>query len=446
MKLILKFFVLIFLMAESKVGASQALVELTLKDAQDYAIKNAFSVKTTGYDAMTAKLKSDALLGTGLPQISGSLQYNNYINIPTQLLPAEFLGGRPGDYAPVRFGVPQNVTAGISATQILFNGTWLVGLQASKAYASLQEKNVSKSHVDIKNNVAQTYYVALISQRNSALLKQSREVLSKSLEDTRQLLINGFVEEQDVEQLQLTLADLEIKISNADQQVGLTMDMLKFTMGMPIETQVVLKEDADALVSENSLEFLNTAAVLDNNIDVLVVQDALKMQELNLKAERSKLLPSAAAFYNLQAQAQRQEFNFFDTSKQWFPIQLWGLQISVPIFSGMSNAKNIQIAKVQLQQSQDLVNFTKQSKQLEYNNARSAYRFAFENYNNAKSSMELSNRILDKTRIKYKEGVSSSFEVAQIQGQALTAQGQYIGAMINLLNAKTAMQKILNQL
>ncbi len=446
MKFKLKYVLFTSLIVWSGSGFSQAMVELTLKDAQDYAVKNAFAVKSTGYDALEAKLQSDALLGTGLPQISGSLQYNNYINIPTQLVPAQFFGGAPGEYAPVRFGVPQNVTAGLSASQLLFSGTWLVGLQASKAYASLQEKNVSKSQIDIKNNVSQTYYVALISQKNASLLKESREIISKSLGDTQQLLVNGFVEEQDVEQLQLSLTDLDIKISNADQQVGLTMDMLKFSMGMPLETQVVLKEDAEAMVAENSLELLNSAAILESNIDVLVVQDAMKMQELNLKAERSKLLPTASAFYNLQAQAQRQKFDFFDTSKPWFPIQLWGVQISVPIFSGMSNSKKIEIAKVQLQKSQDVVNLTRQSKQLEYNSARSAYRYAFENYNSSKSSMELSNRILDKTRIKYKEGMASSFEVAQLQGQALTAQGQYIGAMINLLNAKTAMLKILNQL
>lgn len=432
--------------AASLQGQAQEIAELTLKEAQDYALKNAYSVKSANYDALSAKLNSDALLGTGLPQVSASLQYNNYIDLPTSLVPAQFFGGPPGEYAKLRFGVPQNVTAGISASQLLFNGTWLVGLEASRAYAELQKKNINRSQVEIRNSVAQMYYVALVARKNEALLKESREVLSKMLGETEQLHQQGFVELQDVEQLQLALNDLDVKVSNAGQQTSITLDVLKFSMGMPLQTELRLKEDIDALVADNSLELVNSAFAVENNIDYLLVQDAKKMQELNLKAEKSKLLPSAAAFYNLQAQAQRDEFNFFDTSLPWFPIQLWGIQISVPIFSGMSKSKNIEIAKVSLQQSTDLVNMTRESKLLEYNNAKSAYRNAFETHQSAKASMQLSNNILEKTRIKYKEGLSSSFDISQAQTQAIQAQGQYIGSMIELLNAKTALLKILNQL
>ena len=418
----------------------------TLKQAQDYAVKNAFTVKSTQYDALVAKLTSDALLGTGLPQISGSIQYSNYIDLPTSLVPAQFFGGKPGEFAKLKFGVPQNMNAGISATQLLFNGTWLVGLEASKAYAELQKKNTTRAEVEIKNAVAQAYCIALISEKNLQMIVASREVMAKMLSDTKQLNDNGFVEIQDVEQLQLNLNNLDIRRIDAEQQVLLTKDVLKFSMGMPLDQAIVLSENLEEMANANSLELLNTVFDPMSNIDIQVAKEGMHMRALNVKAEKSKLLPTAAAFYNMQTQAQRNEFNFQDTNEPWFPIQLWGLQLSVPIFSGFSKSKNIEIAKVQLQQTTDMVSYSIQAKQLEYNKASGSYRTAFETFQSSKASLDLSERILTKTRIKYNEGMSSSFEIANIQSQNIAAQGQYIVAMMNLMNARIALLKSLNQL
>jgi len=266
------------------------------------------------------------------------------------------------------------------------------------------------------------------------------------LADTKQLNTNGFVEVQDVEQLQLNLNNLDIRRMEAEQQVALTKDVLMFSMGMPLGQIIQLTDDIDTMANENSLELLNASFDAGSSVDIQVAKEGLHMRALNLKAEKSKLLPTAAAFYNLQAQAQRDKFNFQDTSLPWFPIQLWGVQVSVPIFSGLAKSKNIEIAKVQLQQTTELVNNAMQGKQLEYNKASGAYRTAFETYQSSKASMDLSERILTKTRIKYNEGMSSSFEIANIQSQNIAAQGQYIGAMMNLMNARIALLKSLNQL
>jgi len=298
----------------------------------------------------------------------------------------------------------------------------------------------------VKNAVAQAYCIALISEKNLKMIADSREVMAKMLGDTKQLNENGFVEIQDVEQLQLNLNNLDIRRIDAEQQVALTKDVLKFSMGMPLDQTMQLTDNIDALANDNSLELLNVAFDAGTNIDIQVAKEGMSMRALNVKAEKSKLLPTAAAFYNLQTQAQRDEFNFHDTKMPWFPIQLWGVQLSVPIFSGLSKSKNIEIAKVQLQQTSDMVNYSMQAKQLEYNKASGSYRTAFETFQSSKASLDLSDRILTKTRIKYAEGMSTSFEIAQIQSQNIASQGQYIGAMMNLMTARIALLKSLNQL
>lgn len=421
-------------------------VSMSLSEAQDYAVKNAYAAKSASYDVDVAALQTEELIGIGLPQISGSVQYQNYLNLPTQLVPAEFFGGQPGEFAKLQFGTSNNMTVGLSASQLLFNGSWLVGLEASRSFASLKQKQKAQTEKQVREDVANSYHLAVIAQDNLSLLQGSREVLSKTFTDTKALFEVGFVEEQDVQQLQLSLNDLDNRIASAEQQVKLTRDLLKFQMGMPLITELQLSENSDVLVSAATLDVLSIPFSAESHIDYQLTLGALGMQQLDLKNQRSKRLPTLGAFYNLQTNAQRNEFSFFDTSEPWFPIQLWGIQLNVPIFSGLSTNKAIGKSRVEVQRMTDLAAMTKEGIQLQYNTARTEYSYALQNFNATKDNLALAEKILEKTRIKYTEGLASSFEVSQSQSQVIQSQGSYIGALLNLMNAKVKMSAALSQL
>jgi outer membrane protein len=426
---------------------SQAqVVSMSLKEAQDYAVKNAYASKSASYDVDVAALQTEELIGIGLPQINGSVQYQNYLNLPTQLVPAEFFGGQAGEFAKLQFGTSNNVTVGLSATQLLFNGSWLVGLEASRSYASLKQKQKTQTEKQVREDVANSYHLAVIAQDNLTLISGSREVLNKTFTDTKALYDVGFVEEQDVQQLQLSLNDLDNRIASAEQQVKLTLDLLKFQIGMPLATELQLTENSETLLNSATAEVLTAPFSADMHIDYQVTLGALGMQQLDLKNQRSKRLPTLGAFYNLQTNAQRNEFSFFDTSEPWFPIQLWGIQLNIPIFAGLSTNKVIGKARVEVQRMTDLTAMTKEAIQLQYNSARTEYTYALQNYNATKDNLALAEKILEKTRIKYTEGLASSFEVSQSQAQVIQAQGSYIGAMLGLMNAKVKMSNALSQL
>jgi outer membrane protein len=416
---------------------------LTLQEATDFALKNAPSLKGASYDAQVAQLQTEELIGIGLPQVSASVQYQNYLDLPTSVVPGDFFGA-PGQEIRLQFGTPHNMTAGISASQLLFNGSWLVGLQASKAYAELQNKNIRSSEIEIKEDVQQYYHLAAIAKKNVEVLSQTKAVITQLRDETNLLFKEGFVEEQDVEMLTLSISDLDNRINAATEQEKLTLNMLKFVIGMPVAQEVTISQTADELMGATALE--NAPFSAEANINVQLAENGLVLQELALKNEKAKLLPNAAAFYNLQTQALRQEFNFFDTSKPWFPIQLWGVQMNIPIFTGGSQAKSIEKAKVEVQRSKDILNTAKEGAFVAYQSAKISYDFALKNYDNAKQSLNLSQRILDKTNVKFKEGLSSSFEVSQSTTQVLQAQGTFIQALLNLLDAETALKKALNNL
>jgi outer membrane protein TolC len=415
---------------------------LTLIQAQDYALKNAFQIKSAQYDKSSADFTSDELLGIGLPQVNASVQYQNFIDLPTSIIPGDFFGA-PGQDVKVQFGVPHQMTVGLSASQLLFDGTWLVGLQASKAYAELQRKNITKSEVEIRAKTAEAYSVALTTQANVTVLRELLTNMQQLLSDTEAMQKAGYSEQQDVDQLMLSVNELMIQIGYTEQYVNITKDILKFTIGMPLSNEISLTDTWESLTANEGDDVL--AFNPSNNIDVQLVENGLLMQQLNVKSKKAALMPNFGAFYNLQTQGLRDEFDYFDTSMPWFPIQLWGLQLNIPILSGGTKSKTIKKTEVEVQRLTDMVSMTKEAVQLEYNTATTELSFSKKNMTQAKANLELAKSILDKEQVKYREGLSNSFNITQRNQQVINAQSAYVMAAISHMNAQTKLNKVLNK-
>ena len=416
--------------------------QLSLIQAQDYAVQNSFQVKNAQHDKSSADLTSDELLGIGLPQLNGSLQYQNFINLPTSIIPGDFFGA-PGQDVKVQFGVPHQMTAGLSASQLLFDGTWLVGLQASKAYAELQRKNIQKSEIDIRSKTAEAYSTALTTQANLLVLRDMLANMQKLLNDTEAMQREGFSEQQDVDQLMLSVNDLLIQIGYTEQYVKITQDLLKFTIGMPLSTEIELTDTWESLMETAGDDVLSFNPA--STIDVQLAENGLLMQQLNVKSKKAALMPNLAAFYNVQTQGLRDEFDYFNTSLPWFPIQLWGIQLNVPILSGGSKSKTIKKTEVEVKRMTDMVSMTKEAVQLEYNTATTELAFSKKRMTQSKSNLELAKSILQKEEIKYREGLSNSFNITQRNQQVINAQSAYTNAAIAHMNAQTKLNKVLNK-
>ncbi len=422
----------------------KAQQKLTLLQAQDFAIKNANSVTQSRYDEELAKIQVDQVLAIGLPQLNGSVQFQNFLNLPTSIIPGAIFGA-PGQDVKVQFGVPYQMTAGLTGSQLLFDGSWFVGMQASKEFTQLAAIKTKKSEFEIKHQVAQSYFLAVIAKETIQLYEEGKKLIAQSLQETKSLYKEGFVEEQSIDQLQLALNEWESRIIIAQANATLTLDLLKFNMGMPLNNEIDLQDNSGTLTADASTALLEAKFIAESNYDVQIINKAMSLQGLNIKSKKAALLPNLAGFYNLQTQALRREFDFADTKKQWFPIQLWGVQMNVPILSGGGKYKSIKRAEVELAQLNANSNMAKQGAQLAYKNAQTAYLTALKSVENAKASLELSNKIFAKTNLKFKEGIGTSFELTQVNNQVLQAQGGYVQALLQMLNAKDQLQKALNQ-
>jgi outer membrane protein len=439
---VLRLCVVVFLLATT-VANAQERIEMSLQQIQEYAFKNSVTNRNATYDAEAAKYNTESLKAIGLPQIEGSVQFNNYIYAPFSIIPAGTFG--PTDFR-VRFGNPYTLTVGATASQLLFDGTWLVALEASRSYEKFIDQQVKKTSVDVKSSVTNSYYLALISAENVALLKDSKEQLVNTLNQTTALYEAGFTEVENVDQLQLAVNDLNIQISYAEQQSKLALDLLKFQIGMPLTTDLVLTDKLQAFVEAGAADLMGTTFLPENTLDVQLAASGIQLQQLNLKSKKAAYLPSVGAFINFQTAAYRQEFNLFDTSLPFFYGNLWGINMSVPILSGGRRKYEVKKVEVELKRVQDMEVMARQGVELEYRSSRSELQNALEALQASESSLKLAQSILQKTQIKFNEGLGTSFDITQKNTQLLTAQGQYIQAMMKALTARTRMAKSLNQL
>lgn len=441
--------VLLFLMVgvslSLKLAAQSSTHTFSLAEAQQYAIEHSYMSLNADKDVLLSEKVVNETISTGLPQINATGSYQRYVQTPVQLIPAEFTGGNEGEFVEVFFGTEQQMTAGLRADQLIFNGSYFVGLQAAKTYLQLSKNDQKKTDIEVKNMVTIAYGNVLVAMKNAEILNGNVKNLEQSVFEADELFKNGFTEEQDKDQLTLTLANVRNSYEQAVRSVEVVKNQLKFILGIDIASTLTLTDDLKTVTtSSSSNEYLNKDFNASNHIDYQIVSTQEKATELLLKQEKSTVLPSLSAFYSAQTASFSNEFDFLD-NKQFFPSQLVGLNLNIPLFSGLGRSSRIQQAKLNLEKVNIAKRQVEQQLQINAHNSKSAYTFALSQYNTTESNLELAERIYKKTKIKYEEGISSSLELTQANNQLLETQGKHIKAAFELIQAKSNLDKAFNQ-
>jgi outer membrane protein len=432
----------IFLMCALMDNPLVAQTQLSLLQAHEYAIKNSFAVKNTTFDAEVARKNTQELIASGLPQVDGSASFMHNIYAPYSIIPAGSFG--PNEQR-IRFQQPFNLTLGVTATQLLFSGTWLVGLEASKSYELLLQSSIDKTEQETKDQVSDLYYLALVTNENIKVLEKSRASMDKTLLETTALFHAGYAEQQDVDQINLALSQLSIQIAYARDQQTNAMRMLKFAIGMPFTEEITLTDTVDSLISTDTNSLLMAPFDPSINVDYKLVKQGLTMQHLNVKAKKAAYLPSLVGYMTIQTQAQRNSFSFFDTAQPYLYGNFWGLSLNVPILSGGQRKYATQKAAVEVKRLETQLTFVQQQAQLGYESARIELNNANQMFMMAKQSMDLAQQLYDQESIRYKEGMSSSFDLTSRNTNLISAQGNYIQSMLKLLQSKNKLAKALGQ-
>lgn len=441
------FYFLLLILSPLLTYSQEPPTTFSLQEAIDFALKNNRRAINSQRDIEAAKAQKWETTASGLPQLNAAVDYQNFLKQQVQVIPAEFFGGTPGEFAEVIFGTKQNMNATATLSQQIFDGSYLVGLQSAKVFLEISQNANTKTELEVRKAVINAYGNVLLAEETIQILERNLKVLEKNLNETTKIFENGLGEEENVEQLQITLSGVESSLKNTRRMKTLAYQMLNMTLGLDVHWPTSLSDNLERLTQEHiSLSLMEAEVNVQNTIDYKIAENDKVSKELLVKLEKSKALPTLTSFINGGYSAYTDDFSFANKDQKWFGSSLFGVSLNIPIFSSGMRSASTQRAQINLEKAKTELLEKEQNIQFEIAAAKSDYQFAIEDYDNKKQNLKLAERIEAKNQTKFFEGISSSFDLRQAQTQLYTAQQELLQAMLDVINAKAELETALNVL
>lgn len=436
----------------------------SLADIQEFAIKNNSEAKNASIETKIAKAKKWETIAIGLPQVSASAEYQNFPDIPTQLMPnfiapavygvnMEGFGLMPikplqeGDKMPVQFGSEHNANWGVSVSQLIFSGEYIVGLRASKIYLELSKKSLEKKEIEVKETVTKTYYLILVTEESIKVIDSVYNSLSELYKETKKIQEAGLLEETDVEQLKLNLKNTESSIVSFKSQRDVLYRLLKFQAGFDFDKEIKLSGKLNSITEQlDNKSLLSEEFEINKNIDFQLMQVQENLTELNLQREKSTFLPTLAAYFSYSKKAMSDEFDFFDKSAEWYPTSVVGVKLDIPIFSSGKRLAKVRQKRFELDKVRNTKYNAEQGLRLKVIQTRSDYETAWLKLYNQKQSKQLAKKIYENNLIKYKAGTESSLALTQSQNQYFMSLSEYYRVLGDLIDKRIKLLTLMNKL
>ncbi len=434
---------------------------LSLEQAKQLAVEYNKSMLNARLDVDIARKKVIETTAIGLPQVTAKADYQHIFKVPEFSFPMSgftqspltFSGETPSgfyqeantqvgglnQYTYVGPGYPispkDNTVFTLQVSQLIFSGEYLVGLQASKVYKTISEQALTKNTLEIGASVESTYYMALTLAGNLNIVKQNFGLMQQMLGQMEEMHKKGFLEDTEVDQLRVNQHMVNNLAISLEGQLKTVHNQLKYLMGMDMAQSLILTDKLeDVILSVNP--FAANEFNPGQNIDYKMMENQVAAQKLMLKREQTTFLPTVAAFYQHQEKQKQPALDFQ-------PKDVLGVSFSLPIFTSGSRLMKVKQAKMELQKANNNRDQLKDGLSLKFQSQKLNYETAYNTFLNQQKSKELSQKIYDKTTLKFKEGVSSSLDLTQVQSQYLSSVSNYYNAVLNLLNARVELQKLM---
>jgi outer membrane protein len=431
--------------------------ELSIKQCVDYAGKNAVAVKNALLDIQIQRQVNRQVTALALPQINGSVGASHYFDIPVQSLPNfispatyQVLIGEGvkngtgntitapngGDFGTIaaQFGVPWTASGGVDVSQILFDGQIFVGLKARSAVLDFAKKNAEVTQEQIKANIHKIYYQLVVGKKQIAALDANIERFEKLLFDTKEIYKNGFAEKLDVDKVTVQLNNIKTEKIKIENMLVAGKAGLKFIMGMPQKDELLLTDT----LSEDELKanVLNESYNYQDRKEIQLLSVAEKLGNYNIKRYKLGKIPTIAAFASYSKNAQRNSFDIFGKTGNWFATSLAGIKIAIPIFDGNRKNALIQQSRYELQKTKNNIEQLKQVIDYDVEQAKIKMTSALLTMDNQKQNITLAEKVFNTTKKKYEQGLGSNQEIYNAQTELKVAQTNYYGSLYDAISAK----------
>jgi outer membrane protein TolC len=438
--------ILLLLVFTSYSFSQGEVTSLSLSDAVEYGIENNRNLVNAEREIKMAYKERWKTIAIGLPNVTLDLNYLNYLELPTSLIPAEFFGGQKGEFSEIQFGTEQTAIGSVRMEQLLFDGSWLVGLEYSKIYLAASENFYEKTFLEVRESIVKLYSLVVIFNEGILLLENNLENFRKDLFEVTELYKNGFEEIENVEQIKITLAQAELSLLQAKKTRENQTNLLKLVLGIDLEDTIILSTSiddfiADNIIFSNSFEDFNT----DKNIDVKISQNIFDTKRIEYKLEKSKQLPKISGFLSGTYTGYNNEFDFTNKAQNWFGSSVLGVNLEIPVFNAFKLNVSSQKAKIAMNQAMTNLEEQEEKTQAKVQEKLNDYQLAIKTLNVSEQNMRLSVSIEEKNSIKFFEGIVSSFEFRQAQLQLLDSQQKYLNSVLELISIKTELETLYNK-
>lgn len=424
---------------------SASAQKFSLFEAQTHALENAEDIKNSELDYESAKKQVVETRAIGLPQIDSKVDFQNFLNIPVQVVEASaFNPAAPeGELSSFRFGTDYNANAGITVNQLIFDGSYIVGLQVSKFYKEFVATNIKRSQQEVLFDVTRAYEMTLISKRNKDFVDTLVELTEDLKEKQTQLFEVGLIPQEEVDQTNYSLLTAKTNQTAADLSYQNALTLLKMTMAYPIDSEIQLTDNLDNLLEE---QLTDLSGQIENNLQLELLQKQKVLSEYDLKNIKMKNLPRLSSFFNHQYNAYRNDFTFFDTNEEWFAQTAWGLNLTIPIFASGDRWAKTQKAKIAVKQDEYEIQKLERALQAQEVQLSNDLTSARQKLELQEENIKLARKIYDNSLLKAEIGKENSIVVTQKYNQLINAQSQYVNAMMDVFNAKLELDQLYNKI
>lgn len=407
---------------------AQTRMELSLESAVKHAIEHNKNLKNAGLSVDESTQRLRETIAQGLPQVNATIDYSNFFGSTASLGPG----------FDIEFTPTSNL--GVSASQLIFNGSYIVGIQMSKLHREMMETNYLRSELDLKSDVTQFYLMNLITLNSKEMLESNLANMNDLLIKTRAMVDVGIAEELDYDQLQVQAVMLQDNKRALERQVEMALNMLRLQIGVSSEVEIVLTDSFESLLSEGDIaQSLSREFHLQNNFDYrqLSLQTTLAQKQIDM--ERAAHLPTITGFYSFTEKLLKPEFDLT-------PPHVIGLNMSIPIFSSGARYAKVQQAKINLNIAKNQEDFVSQQLLIQENQLRFNMINAMEQYQSQKANLEVARRVFNSINNKFRQGTVSSLDLTTANSNYLQAENSYLSSVFSLLEAHLALNKLLNTL
>ena len=458
---------LVVFLSRTLLSSAQEPVKLSLPDAVKMALQNNTNILNSDLDLKIAQKKVWETISSGLPQISATGDYQHIFKVPTlsfggktvlsnteipwdpttqsgtqssvKLLSGEsiYLNSEAG--TPIELGVKSNTTFNFSLSQLIFSGSYIVGLQATKVYYGLTRQNAEKTKLDVIETVTNTYNMIQLAEESRKILSQNLENINKTLYEITEMNKQGFLEQTDVDQLELTGNTVRNAMNQIDSNLDMGYRLMKIQLGMEDAAKIELSdtlESSESLTSSSAKLFVESFNI-NQNVDYQLIQTSEKAAKLELDLAKASFLPTVSGFYQHTEKLKAPAFDFT-------PKDVVGVNLSMPIFSSGQRLSVVSQKRMALEKAKNTSQYVSSSLAMQSSQYQNDLKLKLEKYQNQKKSKELSDEIYQRTLEKYKQGMASSMDLMTSQNQYLTNLTNYYQSIYDLQGSRSKLEKLFN--